>query len=53
MKELTDFELVHIDGGKVSPARAAGRAVGDFLAYCTACAVYTADVIADIFKSMF
>lgn len=52
MKELYDFELCNINGGEVSNARKAGRAFGDFLAYCTAWAVYAADATVDVIKSL-
>lgn len=51
MKELSKLELIEIVGGEVSPARKAGRAVGDFLAYCTAVAIYVADTAVDVIKT--
>jgi hypothetical protein len=51
MKELTDFELLHINGGEVSNARKAGRAFGEFLGLCTAVAIFIADAAVDLFKS--
>jgi hypothetical protein len=51
MKELSKIELIEIVGGEVSPARKAGRAVGDFLAYCTAVAIYVADTAVDVIKT--
>jgi hypothetical protein len=48
MKELSKLELIEIVSGEVSPARQAGRAVGGFLAYCTAVAIYVADTAVDV-----
>lgn len=52
MKELSNFELVHISGGEVSTARSAGQAFGDFMAYCTAVAIYIADTAVDVAKAI-
>lgn len=54
MKELSNFELVHINGGAddVSAARKAGRVFGDFLGYCAAVAVYVSDIAVDVVKAV-
>lgn len=52
MKELSKLELIQIVGGEVSTARKAGRAFGDFLAYCTAVAIYVADTAYDVIHTV-
>lgn len=53
MKELTNFELVHINGGEeISTARKAGRLFGDFLGYCAAVVVYVSDMAYDAVKTL-
>lgn len=53
MKELTNFELVHINGGEeISTARKAGRMFGDFLGYCAAVVVYVSDMAYDAVKTL-
>lgn len=51
MKELSKHELIQINGGQVSTAREAGRAFGDFLAYCTVVAIFVADAAKDAIKT--
>jgi hypothetical protein len=52
MKELTNFELIHTNGGEVSFARKAGRAFGEFLGVTAAVVIFVADATVDVIKSV-
>jgi len=53
MKELSNFELITINGGEeVSSARKLGQTVGDFLGYCTAQVLHVCDIAVDVIKTV-
>ncbi|MGY6520489.1 MAG: hypothetical protein ACXIUD_02100 [Mongoliitalea sp.] len=52
MKELTQQELIFINGGEVSFARKAGRWTADFFATTVACAVWVIDCAIDVVTSI-
>jgi bacteriocin-like protein len=52
MKELNKTELTQINGGSVESGRKAGQIFGDFLAFATACVLYTVDTTVDVIKAI-
>ncbi|MCH7399037.1 bacteriocin [Belliella sp. DSM 107340] len=53
MKELTNFELIQINGGEeISMYRKAGRAFGEFLGVTAAAAIFVADGLKDVLQTI-
>ncbi|AFL84782.1 hypothetical protein Belba_2216 [Belliella baltica DSM 15883] len=53
MKDLTNFELINLNGGEdVSFARKAGRIAGELLAVTAAWTIFVADATVDVIKTV-